>query len=152
MYSMNTPVKIKLKNKYGNLMTPRAISDFNTDVTNLTFMVQNLEKDVNVTFKYNEKSAEMIQMIIIIENPFTVCEGNNCQSKVSRYTFKKGKTYTIKVNYTPYKYIFYFYAIPGFTFYDENYDGNYYEDDVILNGDIGLTLKYLLICLMLLFI
>ena len=37
MYSMNTPVKIKLKNKYGNLMTPRALSNLNTNIDNLTF-------------------------------------------------------------------------------------------------------------------
>ena len=150
MYSMNTPVKIKLKNKYGNLRTPGAISDSNTEITNLTFLVQNLEKDVNAIFEFNKKSAEMSQTIMYINNPFFVCEGNNCQKEVRRYTFKKGKTYTIKITYSTRQNYFFFYAIPGFTFYDENYNGNYYEDDVILNGDIGLTLKYLLICLMLL--
>ena len=152
MYSMNTPVKIKLKNKYGNLMTPRALSDFSTNITNLTFIVQNLEKDVNATFEFNKTSAKMQQIIFTIKNPFTVCEGKKCQSEVSRYLFKKGKTYSIQVNYMVFQNFLIYYGIPGFTFYDQNYDGNYYEDDVILNGVDGLTLKYLLICLILLFI
>ena len=152
MYSMNTPVKIKLKNKYGNLKTPRALSDFNTNITNLTFIVQNLEKDVNATFEFNKTSAKMQQIIFTIKNPFTVCEDKNCQSEVSSYVFKKGKTYFIQVNYMVYENFLIYYGIPGFTFYNQDYDGNYYEDDVILNGVDGLTLKYLLICLMLLFI
>ena len=94
----------------------------------------------------------MQQIIFTIKNPFKVCEGKNCQSEVSSYLFKKGKTYSIQVNYMVFKNFLIYYGIPGFTFYDQNYDGKYYEDDVILNGVDGISLKYLLICLMLLFI
>ena len=59
MHSIKNEIKIKLKNKYGDITHPLAYPDYMDqelsllDITNITYSVPNLEKDVTVTFDYN---------------------------------------------------------------------------------------------------
>lgn len=154
IYTLNSKLSIKLKNKYGNLLS-ESERDFNwISVSQLTFSVPKLDRDVNAKFEYSN-NVYIDGDPFTIENPFKVCHGKECEENLSTYEFKKGESYEVSVkvskvaNEDDDKYI----IIPGFTFYDSKYNGTYSPDD-ILDGDTsyasGLKAKLLFISLILL--
>ena len=123
-------------------------------VSQLTFSVPKLDRDVTANFEYNKK-ADIERDSFTIENPFKVCHGKDCEENLSTYEFKKGESYEINVKVSKVrdeyndKYI----IIPGFTFYDQKYNGTYSPDDILdvdTNSANGLKAKLLFISLILL--
>ena len=165
IYSFRDDLKIKLKNKYGNINLPLFKTEFKKyDIpTHLTFSINNLDRDVTVKFDYNPE-IKFFSQSYYFDNPFEVCIENNCKNNITSYDFKKGNSYKIKVNMllieegNNFKYV-----IPGFEFYDINYKGIDSPDDIEYDNDKdndddndkdnyyrGLKLKYFMIFLMLL--
>ena len=70
------------------------------------------------------------------ENPFEVCHKNICKNNITSYYFEEGKDYQIYVKMqkvTQDNYPFdpeTTYAIPPFTFYAQDYNENYSNDDI----------------------
>ena len=99
IHSVRNEIKIKLKNKYGDLTHPLSYSnDMDKelslpDISYITYSVPNLEKDVTVTFDYNGNCSPFT----IDENPFKVCHNNDCKENIETYDFKKGESYKIMV-------------------------------------------------------
>ena len=144
-YTTKNPLKLKLKNKY-ELPSFKTMSSL--DFTELKFTVQDLEKDKTAIFEYDlNKDTDSLG------NPFTVCEGSNCQKKISTYEFKKGKTYTILVGVKKEEIDHIDYIMtPGFSFYAQDYDGKYHEDDISYDSNSNsnyIRLNLFLGCLML---
>ena len=154
IYTLNIELGIKLKNKYGNINLPIYTEEKDEkyiNISQLTFSVPNLERDATVKFEYTEK-AETSEGTYDMENPFKVCHGNDCQENIETYNFKKGESYKIMVKAVKKesRYEGTFSLIPGFTFYDENYDGTYTPDDIIeYNNAFSMKIKYLFISLIL---
>ena len=70
-----------------------SITPAGEDIVNpeqLTYTINNAEKDVTFAFKYTETDEN-------IPNPFKVCKGNDCASDLKTYDFKKGENYKIHV-------------------------------------------------------
>lgn len=153
IYTLNTELGIKLKNKYGNVNLPvYTDNDGLIDISQFTFSVPNLEKDATVKFQFNEKALTNWD-IFTMENPFKVCHGNDCKENLDTYDFKKGESYKIMVKAVKKtdRHDNSLYVIPGWTFYDENYDGTYSPDDIIFsNNAFEIKIKYLYISLILL--
>ena len=154
IYTLNTKLSIKLENKYGNLVSAFEDDDNLVSVSQLTFSVPKLDRDVTANFEYNKK-ADIERDSFTIENPFKVCHGKDCEENLSTYEFKKGESYEINVKVSKVrdeyndKYI----IIPGFTFYDQKYNGTYSPDDILdvdTNSANGLKAKLLFISLILL--
>lgn len=159
IYNFNKELSIKLKNKYGNVNLPTYHLDEPgyLSISDLTFSIPNLERDVTVNFEYNNTVYYYSEYII--ENPFKICQKNNCQQNISTYDFKKGESYKIIVKTTriqekdeegeDQEVI----LIPGFTFYDKNYNGTFSPDDIIdddekkKNASNNLKIKLLFISL-----
>ena len=154
IYALNIELGIKLKNKYGNINLPIYTKEKDEEyinITQLTFSVPNLERDATVKFKYTE-NVDTIVETYDVENPFKVCHGNDCQENIETYNFKKGESYKIMVKAVKKEGSSEgtFSLIPGFTFYDENYNGIYSPDDIIeYNNVFSMKIKYLFISLIL---
>ena len=159
IYAFKKELNIKLKNKYGNLNLPVYLKEKKKrkklDISQLTFSVPNFERNATAVFEFNntiiidEKNYDM-------ENPFKVCHGGICTTNLDSYDFNEGESYTITVKVTKVtEDNFIYYIIPGFTFYDINYNGTYSPDDIIDiysedNSDI-LKVGFILILLLLIF-
>ena len=117
----------------------------------LTFSIDNLDRDVTVKFDYNPE-IDLFDKHYIVDRPFEVCIKNECKVKVKSYDFKKGNSYKIIVELSMWrKGDNYTYYIPGFEFYDINYEGIDSPDDIDYDNYYrGLKLKNLMIFLMLL--
>ena len=140
IYNYNKELSIKLKNKYGNadLSTYHVAEPGYLDISDqLNFSVPNLERNATVIFKYNTKNQMYDEYTI--KNPFKICHYHNCQENISSYDFKKGESYKIIVKMTRIKDEHYesgeVILIPGFTFYDQNYNGTFSPDDIIDDED-----------------
>ena len=154
IYTLNQKLSISLKNQYGmvNAASYEIVQTF-SDVSGneITFSVPNLDRDVNAIFNFS--SSNPLIGWKDLENPFKVCHKNDCLENLYGYEFKKGESYKIMVKVNKCtddensKYI----IIPGFTFYDQNYNGDYSPDD-ILDVSNGLKIKLLFISLILLFL
>ena len=57
----------------------------------LTYAIENAERDVTFIFKYSYNNVDKNNL----ENPFEICNGNDCQDKITTYDFKKGESYKI---------------------------------------------------------
>lgn len=92
----------------------------NVGLDPLIYAVENAEKNVTFKFEYKTKIKDD-GVDINIENPFEVCQGDNCIKNITTYDFKEGESYTIKVNVakktigTKEKYI-----LPAFSIHDIN--------------------------------
>ena len=67
------------------------------------------------------------------ENPFKVCHENVCKENVTSYYFEQGKSYQIYVKLLKKSVGFstrYNYIVPPFSFYAEDYDKEYSNDDI----------------------
>ena len=101
MHTIKNEIKIKLRNKYGDLAHP--LSEMETyyishtlsipDISYITYSIPNLERDVTVIFDYNGNCSPFT----INENPFKVCHNNDCKENIKTYDFKKGESYKIMV-------------------------------------------------------
>ena len=152
IYTLNSKLSIKLKNKYGNLLSECKDDDNSVSVSQLTFSVPKLDRDVTANFEYSN-NVYVFGDTISIENPFKVCHGQECKENLSTYEFKKGESYeiSVKVSKVTNKYSGKYIVIPGFTFYDQKYKGTYSSDDIIdSNSANGLKAKLLFISLILL--
>lgn len=71
-------------------------------------------------FKYEEHNDDIEKNIL---NPFEICHDDDCQNNISTYNFKKGESYTIKVNFQKVfnDYGNTGYILPGFSFYNKDY-------------------------------
>ena len=163
IYNFNKQLSIKLKNKYGNVNLPEREKEENSfyQISHLTFSVPNLDRDVTVKFEYNKVNEKPNETKYIVErNPFKVCRGNKCEENITLYEFKKGESYKIFVDTTIVKNEFNdnLVLVPGFTFYDVNYDGGFYPDDIIEeeeddnNASLGLKINKLFQSLIILFL
>ncbi len=155
IYSFQDELKIKLKNKYGNINLPllKKTSKKYDIPKKLTFSINNLDRDVTVKFDYNPEIYYFFKTYDL-NNPFEVCIKNDCKNNITSYDFKKDNSYKIKVNmFLLEEESNFIYAIPGFEFYDINYEGIDSPDDIDYDKDNyyrGLKLKNLMIFLMLL--
>ena len=136
VYSCKKGLSIKLRNKYGNIRFPAVFRNSIMKITQLNFSVPKLERDVNAIFEYN-KTYENEHYDIRrrgLENPFEVCHNQNCTENVSSYSFKKGESYEITIK--SYKFNKEDLSIiPGFSFYDQKYNGTYSTGDIIDSED-----------------
>ena len=130
IYDFKALYEIKLKNKYGNINTYISYShleedDFDKSASKLTFLVPNFRTNSNITFEYVNYEK--------FENPFKVCHENVCKENVTSYYFEQGKSYQIYVKLlkelgdSPASY---YYFVPPFSFYAEDYDEEYSNDDI----------------------
>ena len=137
MHTIKNEIKIKLRNKYGDLYHPLYDTDFMhkdliiPDISYITYSVPNLERDVTVTFDYNGNCGP----VTIDENPFKVCNSNDCKENIETYDFKKGESYAIMVKLQKLKSSesSSYYVMPGYTFYDIDYSGIDSDDDIIVD-------------------
>ena len=87
--------------------------------TNLTYAINNAEKNVTFKFTYNKDSRNL-------PNPFRVCHGEDCKDNVETYAFEQGQSYKIIVKVVKIKEgssdIHYF---PAFKFGDIKGDWSY---------------------------
>ena len=119
-----------------------------TSVSQLTFSVPKLDRDVIANFEYS-KEARLDYAVVPIENPFKICHGKECKENLSTYEFKKGESYeiNIKVSNIADRDV----IIPGFAFYDQKYNGTYSPDDIVVTiSSFGLKAKFLFIYMILL--
>ena len=153
IYTIKSKLSIKLKNKYGNLIFADEDDDSLAEsISQLTFSVPKLDRDVTANFEYS-KDVFIHKTPYTIENPFKVYHGKDFKENISTYEFKKGESYEINVKVSKvtdeynYKHI----IIPGFTFYDQKYNGTYSPDDILdTNSANVLKIKLLFISLFLL--
>ena len=174
MFALQNEIKIKLRNKYGDLDTPLVQSNINSlkeelilpDIIHITYSVPNLERNVSVKFEYNENCDPFT----IGENPFKVCHNDDCEENIETYSFQKGESYKIMIRLQKLKKneddSNFYYVLPGYTFYDEDYNGEDSDDDIIYDGDedenkkeednnnkaLVANLKIFFICLLLFFL
>ena len=86
---------------------------------NLTYVIDNAEKNATFIFKYHNLLNRGGQNLNI-PNPFVVCHGNDCKDNIVTYDFKEGESYQIYVKYRKIHYdIQDFYFFPSFSFYDK---------------------------------
>ena len=60
---------------------------------------EKLEKDIKIKFEYSDSYKDDKVGQQKLKNPFTVCQGDDCQNEVKTYTFKKDENYVIKFNF-----------------------------------------------------
>lgn len=150
-YSIKTPIKIKLRNLYGDIDYQSLVPDSSLhNTTQISYLVPNLERNARVKFDYK---SEFEDEKLFIENPFEICQNKVCKRNITTYDFKKGESYKITIKFTRYKNKIYW---PAYSFYDVNYyNGTYDPDDVIIDDESGnnsniLKLNIILISLVLL--
>ena len=142
MLSLKNEIKIKLRNKYGNLDSPLVQKNDNSlkdltlpDIIYITYSVPNLERNVIAKFEYNSDCDPFT----INENPFKVCHDDDCEENIETYSFQKGESYKIMVKLQKMKKneddSDFYYVLPGYTFYDKDYNGEDSDDDIIYDGD-----------------
>ena len=105
-------------------------SDFDKSASKLTFLVPNFRTNSNITFEYVENVWWYSEKF---ENPFKVCHENVCKENVTSYYFEQGKSYQIYVKLLKKSVGFstrYNYIVPPFSFYAEDYDKEYSNDDI----------------------
>lgn len=122
----------------------------NNPLSPLTFEINNASKDATFKFEYEAKNQELISYTTEdLKNPYEICHGEECKEIDSTYDFKKGESYTIKVNFqevvvddTTKVYI-----LPGFSFNDKDYKEEGGENgssslrlDILFSLFIGLLL------------
>lgn len=148
----------------------------------VTFLVPDFRANLTVKFECQERAGSFG-----FANPFKVCHENVCEENIgvmlfvcwfwnnmfcdgwlnekmicwNNYYFVEGKSYEIYVKTQKVKYgVSMYYIIAPFSFYPEDYDGTYYNDDLEYSYDkesstsSKILLNYLLIysLLILLFI
>ena len=107
----------------------------------LTYAIENAERDVTFIFKYSYNNVDKNYL----ENPFEICNGNDCQDKITTYDFKKGESYKIYVKHISVFNGFGSYtAFPCFSFYDKTKEKESSSYNIVFN--------IWTICLLLLFI
>ena len=80
-----------------------------------SFEVQN---STLIYFEYNKEKVKINKIYYEIENPFIICNGENCQEDITTFNFVEGNSYKIYVkiqtitNVDGEKH----YIIPGFSF------------------------------------
>ena len=84
IYTLNNKLSIKLKNKYGNLDTAYEDDDNMISVSQLTFSVPKLDRDVTANFEYSKKSF-VSGCTADIDNPFKVCHDKVCEENTTTY-------------------------------------------------------------------
>ena len=82
----------------------------------LTYAINNAEKDVTFNFQYTETDEELRDDVI--PNPFKICQESICVTNIKTYDFKKGESYKIHVAIQK---VGYNIVLPVFSFADENY-------------------------------
>lgn len=100
-------------------------------VYQLTYKINNAEKDATFKFNYNNK-MKIHGDDTTVSNPFRVCHGTNCENNVEAYDFEKGESYKIyvkmeKIVDTGLNYDYY--VLPSFSFADKNYNENGSSDN-----------------------
>ena len=89
------------------------ITDLNLKSYNITYSIDNAEKDVLLVFKYNNKFK--IEDNLMASNPLRVCHRKKCKSNITSYIIKKGESYKIYININ-YMQIKSYYYLPSFSF------------------------------------
>ena len=148
-YDFKAKYKIKLRNKYGNInmdFSSRVSGDRYDSSGELKFLVPNFRGNLSIKFEYKEKA------FYSFTNPFKVCHENVCEENISNYYFEEGNSYEIYVKAQKIKFGEEIdYMIAPFTFYPEDYNGTYYDDDLEYSydkDDTSNNSKILLNCLL----
>ena len=89
------------------------ITDLNLKSYNMTYSIDNAEKDALLVFKYNNKFK--IEDNLMASNPLIVCHRKKCKSNITSYIIKKGESYKIYININ-YMQIKSYYYLPSFSF------------------------------------
>lgn len=131
IYDFKAKYKIKLKNKYGMLYGPLRTPIYDSKsaelASKLTFLVPNFRNNSNIYFKYVQNLSNYSPF----PNPFEVCDEIACFENVTKFYFEKGKSYKIYVHLKKVKYISSeCYAVPPFSFYAEDFNEIYSNDDI----------------------
>jgi hypothetical protein len=134
IYDFRALYEIKLKNIYGNTKIYLKYSNLHDEeiglANKLTFLVPNFRTNSTITFEYKESVVQYEKF----QNPFKVCHKNVCKENITSYYFEKGKSYQIYVKLlkvlehgtsTTYDYV-----VPPFSFYAEDSDKEYSNDDI----------------------
>ena len=94
---LSREIEIDLSQKYEGKFTVK--NDLGKDFAQpLTYSVSNLKEDKNFVFEYESKYKDK-ESEITLSNPFEICNGEKCTDKVTKYKFKKGENYKIKVQF-----------------------------------------------------
>ena len=131
IYDFKTVLETKLRNKYGykskNVKSYIYGTNYDESLSQISFSVPNFRTNANIHFEFND----IILNYTRFANPFEVCHNDICKNNVTKYYFEKGESYQINVKIQKVElYGQPIYAIPGFTFYPEDYDGTYHDDDI----------------------
>ena len=132
VYDFKAFYEIKLKNKYGNIKMDVSTyvkkNKYDESRSKLNFSVPNFRTNSNINFEYVNRTKSYYN----IENPFIVCYQNDCKENVTKYYFEKGKSYQIYVKLLEVysKGELDSYLIPPFSFYAEDSDEEYSNDDI----------------------
>ena len=109
----------------------------------LTYVINNAEKDVTFNFQYTEKDEELRDEVI--PNPFKVCQERICVVNIKTYDFKKGESYKIHVAMQQMEYDI---ALPAFSFADKDYKEPSGNTDNAVNLTINLWIISLVLFLL----
>ena len=127
IYDFQAKYKIKLKNKYGNIKARSYwfthLDNFDESISKLTFLVPNFRTNSTITFEYE-------QIYENFKNPFQVCHEGTCKENVTTYDFKQGQSYEIYVKLQEIDTYEGEYGLPPFTFYAQDYNDIYSNDDI----------------------
>ena len=87
------PIKVDLDKVYGGKFVIYNTYEIESQ---LTYIIENAQKDAHFKFKYQEKT-NAIPGTLESPNPFEVCHGEECKENITSYDFKKGESYEIHV-------------------------------------------------------
>ena len=123
------------------------------------YTITNIKEDKIIKYKYGNSIKRLSFEINDLENPFIICQGDNCKENVNIYTLLKGQDYTIKIKFE-YRDIQFegskdkdCYAIlPSYSFYEikpynleYNIETPFNRDNNIFNIDYNDKLSYIII-------
>ncbi len=109
-------LEVDLSKKYeGKFPFIESKDDF-YQLPQLTYVINNAERDVTFNFQYTETDKQLYDEVI--PNPFKVCQESICLTNITTYDFKKGESYKIHVAFQELEH---YQALPAFSFADKNY-------------------------------
>ena len=131
---------VDLSKKYeGKFSIVTAPGSENEQPPQLTYAINNAEKDVTFNFQYTDTDEELDEKI---PNPFKICQNNVCVTNIKTYEFKKGESYKIHVVM---KKIGSDIALPAFSFADKNYKESSGNNGIILRYNLWIVSLLLLL-------
>ena len=98
IYSYLKPTKIDLKDTYGFAgVKPEEVKNLIQPLPQLTFLVDEVQNSTLIYFEYNKEKVKIAKIYYEIENPFIICNRENCQEDITTFNFVEGNSYKIYV-------------------------------------------------------